>query len=660
MVEVNKIRKCLFTLGETRSEIVKKFHHSWDTVNRACSRFYVALNTLSYWSIKKQVLSLITLPCLIAGSANADCFFKADWIGLFPPFASIADWGEPLNWFLLGVADNPEASVEFPNSAELLIFKGPPNIRVNGIFKVCRIQFIHNDISFKLAPFGAPVSKLVIFDSIHNNAAPTIINSDIVVASNIAIRVLSNSDLTLSGRLEGGNSVTISSSFFATTGTGKVILSGAGSTFTGTIIVTDGRLELSGPGSIGTANLTIAPAGRVTISPGAGTKLVETLSGAGPININDNTLQVKDGVYSGVISGTGSLIKTNSETLTLIGTNSYSGGTTVSEGTLEGTTDGLQGNIINNGGVTFEQPETGISGGGFYSGVMSGSGTLTKNGKGPVTFDNVNSYSGITIINDGLLKLSGVGTISDDLIITGNGIFEIASGVKSIETLFGGPVAEIKLNGSVLFIKSGSFSGAISGTGGDLAKSGSDTLFLSGPNNYSGGTTVFDGTLEGTTDSLQGAINNQSLVIFNQPLTGIFGNGIYSGVMIGSGALSKIGEGTVILNKLNSYSGITIITAGTLELSGPGTLGNVSPLTVNAPGSFVIAPGPSTKTIGALNGAGGEINLNNNTLEVPSGSFSGDILGTNGSLNKISGGTLIRIKYLHGEYFGECRTVINH
>ncbi len=99
--------------------------------------------------------------------------------------------------------------------------------------------------------------------------------------------------------------------------------------------------------------------------------------------------------YAGAISGNGSLTKTGAGTLTLTGNNNYQGGTTVSAGTLAGTTASLQGDILDNANVSFDQA-LGTQGG--YGSHLSGSGSLTKTGAGMLFLTNTNSYSGGTVV----------------------------------------------------------------------------------------------------------------------------------------------------------------------------------------------------------------------------------------------------------------------
>jgi outer membrane autotransporter protein len=102
------------------------------------------------------------------------------------------------------------------------------------------------------------------------------------------------------------------------------------------------------------------------------------------------------------MSGTGSLTKLNGGTLILTGPNTYSGGTIVSAGTLQGNTISVQGNITNNATVLFDQAADGT-----YAGVMSGTGALRKQGAGTLTLAANNTYTGATTISAGRLDVNG-------------------------------------------------------------------------------------------------------------------------------------------------------------------------------------------------------------------------------------------------------------
>ena len=91
-------------------------------------------------------------------------------------------------------------------------------------------------------------------------------------------------------------------------------------------------------------------------------------------------------------------IKNGAGTTILTGQNAYSGGTVVNAGVLQGNTSGLQGNIVNNASVVFNQANSGT-----YAGNMSGTGALSKTGVGVVTLAGTNSHSGGTIVSGGTL-----------------------------------------------------------------------------------------------------------------------------------------------------------------------------------------------------------------------------------------------------------------
>jgi autotransporter-associated beta strand protein len=124
--------------------------------------------------------------------------------------------------------------------------------------------------------------------------------------------------------------------------------------------------------------------------------------------------------FKGTLSN-GGLTKAGAGLLVLSGTNVYAGGTTVNAGTLQGTTDSLPGNIANNAALVFDQTADGT-----YAGVLSGNGTVTKNGAGTLTLSGANLHAGLTIINEGLLAM--VGSAADSAHLVGGGAHLMGAG----------------------------------------------------------------------------------------------------------------------------------------------------------------------------------------------------------------------------------------
>lgn len=121
---------------------------------------------------------------------------------------------------------------------------------------------------------------------------------------------------------------------------------------------------------------------------------------------------------SGVFSGTGPLTINGTGTLILSGANTYTGGTTLISGTLQGNTTSLQGSIINNSQVVFNQSSTGI-----YSGSMSGSGSLLVQsmGSGTLILNGNNTFTGGTTVLSGILSVSGASPTGTGQVYVGSG-----------------------------------------------------------------------------------------------------------------------------------------------------------------------------------------------------------------------------------------------
>ncbi|MHA3029388.1 fibronectin-binding autotransporter adhesin ShdA [Salmonella enterica] len=330
----------------------------------------------------------------------------------------------------------------------------------------------------------------------------------------------------------------------------------------GVLKVGEGDLEntLSGSGSLvktGTGELTLSGgndySGGTTITGGTLTADHADSLGSGDID-NSGVLKVGEGDLENTLSGSGSLVKTGTGELTLSGDNTYSGGTTITGGTLTADhADSLGSGDIDNSGVL-------KVGEGELKNTLSGSGSLVKTGTGELTLSGDNTYSGGTTISDGTL-------IADHADSLGSGDID---------------------NSGVLKVGEGELKNTLFGSG-SLVKTGTGVLTLSGDNTYSGGTTISDGTLIADhADSLgSGDIDNSGVLKV--------GEGELKNTLSGSGSLVKTGTGELTLSGDNkTYSGDTTIADGTLIAAnvnalGSGNIDNSGTLMLDANGAFELA-----------------------------------------------------------------------
>ncbi|WP_241382140.1 fibronectin-binding autotransporter adhesin ShdA [Salmonella sp. YP437-1] len=351
-------------------------------------------------------------------------------------------------------------------------------------------------------------------------------------------------------------------------GDGTLILSNTGNDYGDTEIV-GGILAAKDAASIGTGDVTIAESATLALSQGTldnnvtgegqivksgsdelivtgdnsysggttisgGTLTADHADSLGTGTIaNSGVLQVGEGELENTLSGSGSLVKTGTGELTLSGDNTYSGGTTISGGTLTADhADSLGSGDIDNSGVL-------KVGEGELKNTLSGSGSLVKTGTGELTLGGDNTYSGGTTITGGTLTADHADSL-------GSGDID---------------------NSGVLQVGEGELENTLSGAG-SLVKTGTGELTLSGDNSYSGGTTISDGTLIADhADSLgTGTIANSGVLKV--------GEGELENTLSGTGSLVKTGTGELTLSGDNSYSGGTTITGGTLTADHADSLGS--------------------------------------------------------------------------------------
>ncbi|MCZ7282197.1 autotransporter-associated beta strand repeat-containing protein, partial [Salmonella enterica] len=207
------------------------------------------------------------------------------------------------------------------------------------------------------------------------------------------------------------------------------------------------------------------------------------------------TLALSQGTLDNNVTGEGQIVKSGSDELIVTGDNTYSGGTTISGGTLTADhADSLGTGAVANSGVL-------QVGEGELENTLSGSGSLVKTGTGELTLSGDNTYSGGTTITGGTLTADH----ADSLVKTGTGELTL-SGDNSYSggtTIIGGTLTAdhadslgtgAVANSGVLQVGEGELENTLSGSG-SLVKTGTGELTLSGDNSYSGGTTIIGGTL---------------------------------------------------------------------------------------------------------------------------------------------------------------------
>jgi outer membrane autotransporter protein len=444
------------------------------------------------------------------------------------------------------------------------------------------------------------------------------IQLDATSASNTLTTIVNNAGGAIQGALDA--LVTIGNASVDFTNKGAVV---------GDLVFGAGNAALHFyTGSSLTGNLT-AGTGMNTISlNGSGN---DTFSS--PITNFQTITKENDGTWtlSGVVSGP-TFLNVTQGTLILSAADTYTGGTTISSGTLQlgdgGASGGIVGDVIDNGTLAFDRSDAVT-----FPGAISGDGALTKGGASTLILTADNSYAGGTTINTGTLQV-------------GNG-----GAAGSVGT---GPVLD---DGALVFDRSGTVAvpGAITGTG-NLTQMGvaAGTLVLTGNNSYSGGTTIASGILQlgdgGTSGSIIGNVSDSGTLAFNRSDTTTF-----AGVISGHGSVSEFGPGTTVLTADNPYTGGTNINSGTLAVGDfahpSAALSGGGPISVDpdgALGGYGSVTGPTVN-----NGAVTAGSATPGFAGSPTGTFTiiGDVLNQ-GLIQLASEASIGNVLEVRGNYLG--------
>ena len=545
------------------------------------------------------------------------------------------------------------------------------------------------------------------------------------------------------GLFNGGGTVTIDTTSTNTTPGGMLVgWSGTGSTNSFTVAVTSGTLTVGSTigdpnpfglvlGESGGRTGTLAQTGGVVVAP-----LVQTRNGIGVYNLDSGTLQTQRisstvgpmtfnfgggtllatgtsstgltgtsgvGVVVGAgggtvnnggfatlmnapISGTGNLTLAGSGTTTYTANNTHSGTTTLSAGTLRigntGTTGNLTGPLVNNAAVIFDRSDNAS-----YTNVISGSGTLTKQGSGTtLVLGPFNTYTGLTTVAAGILQ-SGSNSAAG---MTG-GSFDVAANAKLVfsrnadnviftsQSISGSGDVEFQgQSGGYYTFRTLNYSGTLSYTGQTIVNLTTSTsaawyqnaLWLEKDNVLPNATVlnmqsgkVYMRAQTGTGISIAGVTGSAGTFITTdqsgQKLTATVASGssfTYAGKIGADGTgtgnnnilFTKAGPGTQILTGSNSYTDGTVISGGTLQIGAGGTAGQiVGNVTANA--ALVFDRSDDISFAGLFSGSTGTVTKRNATtltLSAESMPFTGSFAVASGSLRFTGTGSTVPINAL--------------
>jgi len=394
--------------------------------------------------------------------------------------------------------------------------------------------------------------------------------------------------------------------------------------------VSNGALTKAGAGLL-TVTGTLAYHGATTINGGT----LQLGNGGNTGTINNNAAVTNNGVlafdrsddlsFANRIAGTGDVVQNGTNVVTLSdGNNSYYGRTVINGGVLSV-------NFLTNGGVA---SAIGAASSAASNLVLNG-GALQYTGSG-ATIDRLftlgdnggtlSAFGGpLNLTNTGALAMTGL--VSRTLVLTGtsNGLLAASIGDPT-----SGQTTLLKASNNLWVLSNtNTFSGLTTISGGTLLLAGALAAQNSTVSNLIAGGLTFSNSPSFIVGGLAGAGNlgltNPSGGSITLSVGNNNSNTTYLGVLSGSGALTKLGSGTLTLSSNQTYLGGTTVSAGTLQLGG---LAN----TLSTNGAIIVAGG-------ALN-LGGVSQFTTNTVTLSSGSLVNGTLTKSGASYDGQGGAV--------------------
>jgi len=562
------------------------------------------------------------------------------------------DWSTPANWGGGAPSNNGSATTRFAGSV-----RTTPN--VDAAWSVLGVEFLAGASAFTVGGSAVTIGTGGISQNASNPqtlTTPIVVNGSQSWSSSGAKLVIGSTSITTDTITLGSNQLTFTGSgdhelHGVVSGTGSLVKSGAGTltitpaqSFSGGFSILGGTVDIGGSfNRLGTGTVTLNGGTLRTDNP-------TNLNQAYQLGASGGTFESLGGTpfVSGKISGPGQLIKTGPAKLRISNnTNDYSGGTLVSQGTLEGSGTSLKGPVTTHGTVEFSNAST------YANGTISGSGNVLKSGTGLLSLQGVVNIAGSFTISGGDARVEPDQSLSASSVsvAAGSSVLTVDRSLISAQSLDLGAGSTLAFDAGGNFLGVGSFQ-SISGTGTvnlntssnagnltlthnadittgitftggsefgsrGLVKQGTGILTLTANNSgleylhlangglrfsaanqigqylYLSGTPVLEATAGINPLSIGMKLEDAPTIDTGGHTLGL------SGVLSGSGSLTKTGTGTLVLtNNANSYSGGTTVSQGALQASGTALRGNISNQGV------VEFTAPSTYENGTITGSG--------------------------------------------------------
>lgn len=401
------------------------------------------------------------------------------------------------------------------------------------------------------------------------NTATLLVNSDATIANRLevadnssagVINVASGQTVNVTGILSQTNG-TLNTTKFGKDGAGILVFNNGGGTYNGQLQIGNGSVVVGATGALGTNTSAVArgidlglnvgdvaQANNVSLLASNGVTVGQSIfvaantgsalrtigiSGAGSATFSneiylggdltvDAGANATDSVtISGAVVNTGRLNKTGSGTLVLTASNTYSGNTLISAGTLQvgngGSTGFITNNITNNGTLVFNRSDNSTA-----ANLISGNGAVVKRGAGTTTLTGANTFNGALTIAAGGLSVGANNNLGGGtaMTISNAGKLLTTAGFSSSRAItIGAGGGEISVATGTGFTNTGGLNGSTA-----LTKSGTGTMTLATTaGDYSGTLTISGGTVAANT-----TLSSADVIVAN------------SGVLAGSGTLDQV------------------------------------------------------------------------------------------------------------------------